>query len=128
MYQDTMLLTIENGMAQISLDGDEWIDVNIDVKGLKDDEYLIEFYIDVIGYDPGRDAPAPKNDILMATPPEPEEVDYEIVGAVIFDNDFNEKKKLTIADACKIVGKYEETIYECVLEYARERYNGSLYN
>lgn len=128
MYQDTMLLTIENGMAQISLDGDEWIDVNIDVKGLKDDEYLIEFYIDVIGYDPGRDAPAPKNDILMATPPEPEEVDYGIVGAVIFDDDLNEIKKMTIADTCKVVGVFEDEIYNSILKYARDEYRGSLYN
>ena len=128
MYQDTIMLAVRDGKPEISLDGDEWVGVNIDINGLKDDEYLIEFYIDIIGYDPGRDAPAPKNDILMAIPPEPEEVDYEIVGAIVFDSDLNEKKKLTVTDACKIVGMYEETIYECVLEYARERYNGSLYN
>lgn len=128
MYQDTLLLRKENNVYEVSLDGDEWVGVNIDINGLKDDEYLIEFYIDIIGYDPGRDAPAPKNDILMAIPPEPEEVDYEIVGAVIMDSDMNEIAKLKLADVCKIVGVFDNIIYDCVMEYAREQYNGNLYD
>lgn len=127
MYQDTMMLRVTNGQAEISTDAEDWAEVNIDTTALPDGEYYVEYYIDIISYDPGREAPPAYNDIYMATPPEPEEVDYNIVGAVILDNDFNEIKKMTIVDTCKVIGVFEDEIYNSILKYARDEY-GSVYN
>lgn len=87
-------------------------------KDYYNDDSYIELEIDIIEYNPGREAPPPKNDIWMATPPEPEEIEFEVVKGRIRDDE--KSVELTQKQVNDIVHYFSDYIIEEAMKYARE--------
>jgi len=111
-FNSVIILRVEEGMANVIYDYNER-EMPID---LPDGEYVLDIEFDV-DYLPAREAPAPVDDISLATPPEDAEIEnYEIANYTMYNED-GEKIHIDRSTVDYIVNSIEDELIESMLKY-----------